>query len=655
MESKGYDADIAIKLLTGDPDTVKRLTRYSMDTYNNYLAKTNMGADDDATSLENMKLAFKYIRECNDLRIKGDPENGFDPQEPLLVNSALMAISQMNINFRKTNHSGMFDFRIGENVANCLVNPFRLWYDDEREQYMEFPGTSLAGHYKNIIDPDIVLISDSDGTYFLSYSITGFAVASGGGIPYAYCQDFSYLTRKETDNTSSLYGKSYSVDEYEALFNEYYDSLMNADAVVAECEKALQQAKEDLAAKEQNVLDAQAAVEQAEADLKAAKEELAVLQNELKDAQALRDEMQTAYDMKQEAVNQAKTSVDKASEKVSDAQAVFDIAAAETEKATRAYEEAESAAVGKNEMVSQASAAVEEARNALSELDQAVSAAADVLSQKEEAYEAARTAVEQAEETYENAQISYAEKSEAAEIAAETVKEKQQALEQAEAVYSEKAAAAQAAREEADEKRGKLDAVANAESALAAAKENVTVAIAARDNAVAKYEQLQKTVSEKEETLKTLAKKSERAQDLTYEEALEGQIEDEEFAYLNTYFDAVRSARAELETAETALSDALAQQEKDKAALDMAKKEYAAAVAAQAVAEVGAEAGEQETADNASEVSIVPTDNRSEEPKVVLTTAPQTGDNTFAAGWLGLAAVSALAAGAVTWKKRKSE
>ena len=108
-----------------------------------------------------------------------------------------MAISQMNINFRKTNHSGMFDFRIGENVANCLVNPFRLWYDDEREQYMEFPGTSLAGHYRNIINPDILLISDSDGTYFVGYSITGFAVASGGGIPYAYCQDFSYLREKK--------------------------------------------------------------------------------------------------------------------------------------------------------------------------------------------------------------------------------------------------------------------------------------------------------------------------------------------------------------------------------------------------------------------------------------------------------------------------
>ena len=76
---------------------------------------------------------------------------------------------------------------------------------------------------------------------------------------------------------------------------------MKADEAVAECEKALQQAKEDLAAKEQNVLDAQAAIERAEADLKAAKEELAALKNELKDAQAVRDEMQTAYNVKQEA------------------------------------------------------------------------------------------------------------------------------------------------------------------------------------------------------------------------------------------------------------------------------------------------------------------------------------------------------------------
>ena len=71
-----------------------------------------------------------------------------------------------------------------------------------------------------------------------------------------------------------------------------------------------------------------------------------------------------------------------------------------------------------------------------------------------------------------------------------------------------------------------------------------------------------------------------------------------------------RSARTELKTVKTALFDSLAQQEKDKVALDTGKKEYAAVVMVQA----GAEVGEQGTPDSAPEVTIVLTDNRSEAP-----------------------------------------
>ena len=488
MENNGYDADLAVKLLTGDQETVRDLTLYGdkMDAYNKFLSKTDIGAVGDATSLENMKLAFQYIRECNELRMKGDPENGFAAQEPLKVNSALMAISQMNVNYNKgKGHAGRFNFRIGENTASVLGDPFRYWYDDERKAYMERPGTDASGHYRNIIDPEIVYVQASQaagGTYLTGYSLTGFALVSQGGTPYGFCQDFSYLLKDEGD-ISRLYGKSYSVDEYEALFNEYYDNLLNAKALVAECEKALQAAEEDLTAKAQALLDAQTALAKAQEELEALKAAAgqgesadtpsASLQDALKDAEAARDKMQAAYGLKQEAAEQAKISVQKASEKVSAAQAAFDAATAETEKASAAYEQAENAALAKADEVSRAYGAVEDARNSLLNLDAAVGEAAGALTLKEKAYQAALTAVEEAEKALADAKELYAGKEKTAKTAAAVLKEKQQKLEKAEA--------------------------------------DLTAAVEARDSAAEKYRQLQETAKEKEEALAVLAERNERA------------------------------------------------------------------------------------------------------------------------------------------------
>lgn len=106
-----------------------------------YASYTNIGAANDATSLENMKQALAFMKECNDLRAN----HGL---APLKVTDYLMAVSQSNTNWSDNNlaHSGQFD--VGENLAWGYADPFAGWYTKEKKLYDEGERDfSKVGHY----------------------------------------------------------------------------------------------------------------------------------------------------------------------------------------------------------------------------------------------------------------------------------------------------------------------------------------------------------------------------------------------------------------------------------------------------------------------------------------------------------------------------
>lgn len=223
---------------------------------------TNIGAENDATSLENFKRALSMVRYGNALRTS---DTNFTGREDLKVNPTLFAISQVQINAtansNKFGHSKLYN--VGENItaASRPQNDKGLyegWYDSEKQVYdyitakgwtitdvnndenkfnevMNAVGHSniQVGHYKNLIG----LNSDATGTaYIYSKTPAPDGYRCNAGQVFAYVSRSSYITEVNT----------MTIDEFEAQFNAYYNKLMNADSILKDGELKLEALKAEL-------------------------------------------------------------------------------------------------------------------------------------------------------------------------------------------------------------------------------------------------------------------------------------------------------------------------------------------------------------------------------------------------------------------------
>ena len=159
-----------------------------------YYAATELGDEDDATSLDNLLDTIQWMEECNELRQSDDNSSGLSD---LKVSSLLMAIAELDANWSSTNLEHASVFSVGENLAWGYPDPFDGWYTEEKEIYDESGSTDGTGHYENIISS--------------SYRATGFACCTKGTYKTTHCQTFF---------SSSSYA-IYTVEEYAALLDEY--------------------------------------------------------------------------------------------------------------------------------------------------------------------------------------------------------------------------------------------------------------------------------------------------------------------------------------------------------------------------------------------------------------------------------------------------
>ena len=192
---------------------------------------TEIGAYGDATSLENMKRSFDFIRECNSLRASDKYNKGVN-KKALLVNDTMMAIAQVNTNASATKiaHSKLHE--VGENLAWGLPNesPFHRWYNDELKIWRN-NGDGKTGHYLNIANPE-----NEDVRI---YATTGYAITDKAGTSYGivHGQSFSNYRWYSPDSAET----NYTVDEYEARFLEYYNKVYGD---LEEAEKELEELAE---------------------------------------------------------------------------------------------------------------------------------------------------------------------------------------------------------------------------------------------------------------------------------------------------------------------------------------------------------------------------------------------------------------------------
>ena len=223
---------------------------------------TNIGAENDATSLENFKRALSMVRYGNTLRTS---DTNFTGREDLKVNPTLFAISQVQINAtangKKFDHSDLYD--VGENITASQQYKddkglYTNWYESEKQVYdyitakgwtiadvrndetklnevMEAVGHSniQVGHYKNLIG----LNSDATGTaYIYSKTPAPDGYRCNAGQVFAYVSRSNYITNVNT----------MTIDEFEAQFNAYYNKLMNADSILKDGELKLEALKAEL-------------------------------------------------------------------------------------------------------------------------------------------------------------------------------------------------------------------------------------------------------------------------------------------------------------------------------------------------------------------------------------------------------------------------
>ena len=273
---------------------------------------TNIGAENDATSLENFKRALSMVRYGNTLRTTDTNAPGLSD---LTVNPTLFAISQVQLNATANGkifgHSKLY--RVGENIAAATYKSndellFNGWYTEEKQVYdyitakgwteddlyndaakykevqqalnQKYP---QVGHYTNIINKDYTTTGTA---YIYSKDPAPDGWECNAGQVFDFVQHSSYIT---TANTMTIY-------EFEAQFNEYYNKLMNADGVLSENQTKLDGLKADLENQKALFATKQATQSSAEKNVQTATDQVTSAQNAVTSAQSKVDTKQARLD-----------------------------------------------------------------------------------------------------------------------------------------------------------------------------------------------------------------------------------------------------------------------------------------------------------------------------------------------------------------------
>ena len=222
---------------------------------------TNIGAENDATSLENFKRALSMVRYGNALRTS---DTNFTGRADLKVNPTLFAISQVQINAtangKKPGHSHLYN--VGENIMGSPISEddkglYEGWYDSEKQvyDYITAKGWTIAdvrndeskyNEVMNAVGHSNIQVGHYLALVNAHYTVTGTAyIYSKTPSPDGYrCNAGQVFDNPEFSNNSNV--NTMTIDEFEAQFNEYYNKLMNADSILKDGESRLEALKAEL-------------------------------------------------------------------------------------------------------------------------------------------------------------------------------------------------------------------------------------------------------------------------------------------------------------------------------------------------------------------------------------------------------------------------
>lgn len=219
---------------------------------------TEVGAENDATSLENFKKAIAMVKTGNTLRTTDDNFKGLNP---LKVSAKMFAISQVQVNqMAKTEYGHTELYNVGENIAVGYDDPYVGWYTEEKAvyDYLQSKGwdiNDIRDHQGNYIDvdkaneivkacnlPDIPWVQTGHYTNILKSRYVGTGTAWIEG----YTSNGHHKHAGQVFSSQCSLDSLLTIDEFESQFNTYYDSLMNADGAYEDANVILNQLKGEL-------------------------------------------------------------------------------------------------------------------------------------------------------------------------------------------------------------------------------------------------------------------------------------------------------------------------------------------------------------------------------------------------------------------------
>lgn len=580
-----------------------------------------IGDEKDATNLDNLLKAIEILKEINEMRAQDDNFTGDLKRNDAYTNFYFMATAEAGAmrGAGLMRHSSLTTSC--ENLAFGYSDPVSGWYYREKPAFDRI--RDELGIKKITSMDDVSKIeeeADKQGIVVGHYTNLFWAKDQVMGTGYTqYKQTYCFNASAASNYTDDSYNRAmhlYTIADFEKLVREYYQSVDKSA-----CEEDLKKAAEEQSKAENNLqtlkdgkeASVETAVQKVKADL-AAKESAADLA-----AQKLTsaNESLSSAKKKLEDAKEKKAAADQA---LQTAQETLHKASEEAQAAERNYTIAEQAR-------NRAGQTVSDAENALKDAMNNKASAASVLAAKRAALMDANKALDDAVSAHSAAEKRLADLTSDDTINA--LSEKKRLADTAlQAALNEQASKAKAAEQadktlaqaEADEEKAK-EALQEAESILEQARLNrdaaketaartgeeltalkekyasVKKAIDARDEAKDKLNQAETALSAAEDALAkarenlaqaklakaAAADRLERAGGLSVENALAEDIKDPDFAYLNDYISAVKTADAEVATAQEKLEKANAELSARVSDRDKARKGYIAAIAESAV------------------------------------------------------------------------
>ena len=502
-------------------------TSTARDEHGNLITKTvaeytQMGADGDATSLENMMRALDILREINTMRTTDDNFMAYKDDThhlaPFKVTDYVMAVSQLRANMAQFIMGHTHWTQMGENLAYGYSDPAVGWYTEEKAKYDSGVRVSKEiGHYLQITD------------YFYQSAGLGVCTKDGASPDYGtYCSlgfsDEDKRTWNASDYktgtttwTSDPTDTGVDFDTYYNDFKAYYDGVMNGTAAIRDADDAVTAAQNANTAAQALVTalnNVKSRIASTYSTYTTAKGELDTLNSQLDTLKTEKVPLDTALSGARNTLSEKQNAYNQSVQKYRNAVYSYDLYGGEREREGKGMSEAqrivyaESLQANASAKKTSTSAALSDAQKKASDAKAAYEAAvkqADILvdtaSKKKAAYDAAKAnagTVLQAKTDAEHASQVLADAQSYLTVANEKVSTLTDALADAEGALQD----AQAVKNELDaylkggdggERYGylaqKRDAARKAGDVLVSAKSRNHAARAAYNNAATKVEQ----------------------------------------------------------------------------------------------------------------------------------------------------------------------